>query len=635
MPVLVLLIFIPFVVSGIYGFTNFLSEGNAIAKVGGEPITQQELEVAQRERIDRLTQMLGPNVDPSLFDTPQARAATLDALLSERSLAHEIARTRLSVDNRRLQEVIGGIPQFQSNGHFDYDTYKALIAAQGMSIPGFEARLRSDLLRKTLADGVTDTALLPKTVADRLWALQQEKRAVRELRFKPEDFLSKASVGDDAIKAEYESNPDRFKTPEVARVEYLVLRPEDVASKIAIPEADAKSFYDKSQARWSEAEQRRASHILITAGAGGSAPDKAAARKLADELLARVRANPGSFAKLAQEYSKDPGSAEKGGDLGWFGRGMMVKPFEDAAFGLKEGAISDVVESDFGFHIIRVTGIKPASVKPFDQVRAQIENELRRTAAQKTFADTAEQFSNFVYEQSDGLKAAADKFQLQLQTVDGLTRQGMPRQPELARIFTPAVIDAVFSSDSLTKKRNSKAIEIGGGALVSARVLEYKPAAVQPLEQVRARIKAQLEGAAAARLARQAGEARLAELQKAPAEGASEAGFEATHLVGRQDPQGLPLASVAAIMAAPADKLPAYVGVDLAGGGYSVVRVLGVQAPDTASGEARQREEKTWLQQIASADERAYLDALRERFDAHVVRADLGRTAGKAADSSN
>ena len=614
--VMMLFIIPTFIATGVYSYNQFLGTDTSIAQVGPERISQQDLDVAFRERMDRMSQMLGANFDARVFDTPQARAATLDSLLSERALKLAIQRSHLLVSDDKLQDVIGSTPAFQQSGHFDYDTYKALLASRGMSERSFEADLRGDLARQTLVEAVSDSAVLPKTVSDRLWQLQHEKREVRQQVFKPDAYLDKVEVTDDAIKADYEKNKSRYMTPETVKAEYVVLRAADLASSVSVSDAEVRAFYDQNMKRWGQPERRQASHILITAGPTGSAPDKAAARKLAESVLAKVRANPADFARLAKENSKDPGSAQKGGDLGWFGRGMMVKPFEDAAFSMKQGETSGVVESDFGFHIIRVTGVEAATTKPFEEVKGQIESELRQQAAEKRFSETAEQFSNFVYEQSDGLKAAADKFKLQLREVDGLTRQGAASQ-EANAVFAPAVIEAVFAPDSLDKRRNTKAVEIGGNALVSARVLDHHAAAPIPLEAIKANIKSTLQRTAAAEMARKAGKARLAELQKTPGDN----GFDPPRWVGRDDPQQLAPTALTSIMQLPPARLPAYVGADSTDGGYLVLHVLSTKPADQPAADAAAGASEEWLKQISSSDEMSYVRGLRERFGAKVLRA--------------
>jgi peptidyl-prolyl cis-trans isomerase D len=619
MPVLSLVVFLPFVLGGVYGFRNLISEDTTVAKIDGEAISQQEFEAAQRDRVERMVAMLGAKVDTRLFDTPQMRAATLDNLLGEKAIEHEAAHLHLTVTDAQMKTLIASVPQFQRNGAFDYPTYLQLIEARGMTEGAFEARVRTDVTRQTLQAGVVGGAIVPKTVVARLRALDGERRQIRRLAFRPEDFLAQASVGDDAIKADYAANRELYRTPEHAKVEYLVLRLDDLAARATVSEAAMRDYYDRNKARWAGAEQRRASHILITVGKDGSAPDKAAARALAEDVLRQVRAKPGEFARLAREKSKDPGSADKGGDLGWFGRGMMTKPFEDAAFALKEGQISNVVETDFGFHVIQVTGAKDSQARPFEEVRATIEAEMRKQAAQKTYAELADQFTNFVYEQSDGLAAAAEKFKLPLQTADRLTRQGLPQQPDKAAIFTPAVLEAAFSADALEKHRNTKAIDVGNSTLVSVHVAEYTPSAVPPLEAVRDAIKGKLQRLAAAKLAREAGEARLAQLKQA----ADDKGFEPVRDLGRRDIPYLPVAAINAIMTLPQDRLPAYVGVDQADGAFAIVHVLGASSVEPGSDAKRAEQQKEWDERYATAEQVSYVQALRERFGARVTRADL------------
>ena len=615
--ILMVVIVVSFVLTGAYGYRQFIATDTSIATVGPEKISQQDLDVALRERIDRMAQTLGPNFDPRALDTPQARSAVLDSLLSERALKLEIRRAHVLVTDSQLQDVIGSTPAFQQAGHFDYDTYRTLLASRGMNERAFESDVRDELARRTLVQAISDSAFLPKTVSDRLWQLQHEKREIRQLVFQPDSYLSKVDIGDDAIRAEYEKNKSRYMTPEAVKAEYVVLRATDLVSQIKIPADDVRAFYEHNLSRWGAPERRRASHILITAGAGGSAPTQEEARKLAESILAKVRANPSEFARFAKEDSKDPGSAQKGGDLGWFGRGMMVKPFEDTVFSLKEGETSAVVQTDFGFHIIRVTGIDPARTKPFDEVKDQIEAELRQQAAEKRFSEVADQFSNFVYEQAAGLKAAADKFQLQLHQADGITRSGAPA--EAARDLTPAVLQELFAPDSLAKRQNTKAVDIGGNALVSARVLDYHSSAPIPLEAVRANIKGSLQRAAAAEMARKAGQARLAELQKT----ASDDGFDAGRWVGRDDPQQLLPAAVTSVMQLASAKLPAYVAAEAGNGTYVVLHVLSVKAADPPAADAAAGASQQWLQQISSSDEVSFVHALRERFGAKIIHTDL------------
>ncbi len=613
---LVLLVFPSFVATGIYGYNRFMSGEEAVARIGGETISPRQFEAAHRERLQQIRQALGDNFDPAAFDTPAAREASLNALLGERALRAEAASSYLGVSENRLRQVIASVPAFQQDGKFSYERYRTLLAAQGMSEAMFEQRVREDLARQVLLDGVARSALVPAAVAERLASLLQETRSVREKVFRPEDFVAQVKIDEAAIRGHYEANRAQFETKESIDAELLALTLDDIARQVSAPGAELRSYYEQNKASFAEPEQRRASHILLTVGEGGSARDKEGARKLAQELLARVRARPEEFAKLAQEHSKDPGSASQGGDLGFFGRGMMVKPFEQAAFALKPGEISDIVESEFGLHIIRVTEVKGGTVPPFEQVKAQIESTYRRQQAQKKFAEAAEQFSNLVYEQADSLQPAADKLGLSIVAVPNVTREGPPPGAPGAAQMTPAVVQALFSDDALNKRRNIAAVEVGGNALVSARVKEHRPARLRPLEEVAEQIRAQLVRERAAALAREAATSAAESLRKAP----SEAGFSPPRSVTRGQAPGLSAEAVRRVMQVPADKLPAFVVAEAGGGAQAVYWILDAKVPEKTDGQAIAQLRRGIEQQQAAADDLAYVAELKRKHRAEVVR---------------
>ncbi len=618
---LTLLVFPSFVATGIYGYNRFMSDEQAVAEIGGETISPQQFEAAHRERLDQVRQALGENFDPAVFDTPAAREASLNALLGDRALRREAAEAHLAVGENRLRQVIAAIPAFQDEGRFSYERYRTLLAAQGMSEAMFEQRLREDLARQALLDGVARSAVVPAALTDRLAALLQETRKVRERRFRPEDFVARVAIGDDAIRSYYEANRAQFETKESIDVQVLALTLDDVARQVSVPPAELQSYYEQNKASFAEPEQRRASHILLTVGEGGSAKDKDAARKLAQDLLARVRAKPDDFAKLAQEYSKDPGSAAKGGDLGFVGRGMMVKPFEDAVFGLKSGETSDIVDTEFGLHIIRVTEIKGGAVPAFEQVKDKIEATFRQQQAQKRFAEAAEQFTNIVYEQSDSLQPAADKLGLKIQTVANVTRDGVPRGSPGAALLPSAAVQALFADDALNKKRNIAAVEVGGNTLVSARVVEHRPARLRSVEEAGAQIRERLVREQSVRLAREAASAAAEALRKSPAE----AGFSPPRSVSRGQAEGMTPAALTEVMRIPADSLPAFVVADSAMGAQSVFWVLDSRRPDKTDPQALLQLRRSVEQQQAAADDQAYVAELKRKFKAHIV--DAQRTA--------
>ncbi len=629
MMLFILVLILPsFVFFGIQGYNSYVDKDGALATVDGAPITQQEYDAALRDRVERLRQGLGANFDPKLLETPEARAAVLDQLVLDRALANEAAKSNVVITVDRLREFISNVPAFQQDGKFSYDRYKAFLASRGQSEASFEQSLRNDLRKQTFVQAVVESAITPKQVIDRIERILLEQREVRELRFPAEQFASKVSITDAQVAEYYQANRTQFEIPESVRVEYVVLSPDTVAGNVKVAEEAVKSYYEQNKARYGTEEQRRASHILIAA----EGSDKAGARKKAEEILAKVKANPNDFAKLARENSKDSGSAVQGGDLGFFGRGMMVKPFEETAYRLKAGEISDVVETDFGFHIIRVTEIKPAQAKPFADVRADIERELKSQQAQKNFTEAADQFTNLVYEQADSLQPAVQKLNLKLLSADNLTRRGL--LPHLG----PRVVEAIFAEDSLKNRRNTQAIEVATNTLVSARVLEHRPASVQPLEKVASEIRQLLERREAVRLAREAGEQRLAELRKEP----SDAGFSAPKVVSRRQPQDMPPDALTEVLRIPADKLPQFVGTEIgtdfrsaSGAGYVIVKVTASKPGEPIPPAQRDAQARAINQQAAAAAEYTYAEGLKARHNVKILRADLQRkTEEKAAAKS-
>ncbi len=618
---LTLLVFPSFIATGIYGYNRFMSDEQAVARIAGEPVSPQQFEAAHRERLEQVRQALGENFDPAAFDTPAAREASLNSLLGERALRKEAADANVVVSENRLRQVIASVPAFQDDGKFSYDRYKTLLAAQGMNEAVFEQRVREDLARQILLEGVARSAIVPAELAGRLTELVQESRTVRERRFRPEEFVAQVTIGEEAIKAYYEANRAQFETKESIDVQLVALTLEDIARQVSVPPAELQSYYEQNRASFAEAEQRRASHILLTVGDGGSAKDKDGARKLAQDLLARVRARPDDFARLAQENSKDPGSAGKGGDLGFFARGMMVKPFEDAVFGLKPGEISDIVETDFGLHIIRVTEVKGGAVAPFDEVKGKIEETFRRQQAQKKLAEAAEQFTNIVYEQSDSLQPAADKLGLKIRTVANVTRDGAPRSEPAAALLPAAAVQALFGDDALNKKRNIAAVEIGS-TLVSARVVEHRPARLRPVEEVGAQIRERLVREEAIRLAREAANGAAEALRKAPAE----SGFSPPRTVSRGQAENMSPDALREVMRAPAEQLPAFVVAESGLGVQSVFWVLESKRPEKADAQTISQLRRGIEQQLAAADDQAYIAELKRKYKAEVI--DAARAAG-------
>ncbi|HJV60472.1 MAG TPA: SurA N-terminal domain-containing protein [Albitalea sp.] len=624
--ILVLLIFPSFVFFGIQGYSRFSGGGNnTVAKVAGRSITQAEWEAAHRDQVERLRRQM-PGVDPKLLDTPQMRERTLDTLVRENVMLAAADKLHLVTTDERLQRIFATDPQFAPLRNPDGSVNKELIGAQGMSSAGFEQRLRQDLTMRQVIQGIDGTVFAPAAVAATALDAFFQQREVQVQRFDPKDYVAKASPTDAQLEAFYKdpANAAMFQAPEQANIEYLVLDIDALKKGVTVSENDLRDYYKSNQSRYGTPEERRASHILVKVDKSAPADVRAKAKAKAESLLAEVKKNPAAFAEIAKKNSDDPGSAERGGDLDWFARGAMVKPFEDAAFSLKQGQVSGLVESDFGYHIIMVTGARGGETKTFEEVRPQIEDEVRKQLAQKKFAEVAVDFTNMVYEQSDSLKPAADKFKLELHTAQGVKRT--PQPGATGQLASPKFLDALFAGDTVRNKRNTDAVETAPNQLVSGRVLQYSPAHTLPFAEVKDKVRETLVAHQAAALARKEGEARLAEVKKAPQ--TALAGEPIT--VSRAQARNLPQPAVDAVLRASTASLPTAVGVDLGDAGYIVARITKVVgrdpvAADTARGQAQV------AQALGDAEAQAYYAALKARMKVDIKEKALAPLEGASA----
>jgi peptidyl-prolyl cis-trans isomerase D len=606
------LIAITFAFFGLESYVRDPGSAGDIAKIGDLKINQQQFQQALRDQQDRLRAQLGDQFDAKLLDAPEARKAVLDDLINQRLLMLEANKHRMFVSDEAIRQTILGIQAFSVDGQFSNERYEAALRAQGMTPAGFEAQLRQDLTLQQLAGSVARSTINANASVDRILALQTEKRDVSEVRINLENYLDKVKLADGAARKYYDENSKQFQVPEQAMAEYVVLSMDAISSQLAVSDAEIQSWYDGHRNQFEQPEERRASHILVASEKLGV--DKA--RLKAEELLAEIRKNPGRFAELAGKNSDDPGSASKGGDLGFFGRGMMVKPFEDTAFALGEGEISGVVESDFGFHIIKVSAIRAAKLKPLAEVRAQIEADLRKTAASRKFAEAAEAFSNTVYEQADSLAPVAETFKLKINRSGWLERQPNPANGPLVN---QKLLNSLFGEDSVKNRRNTEAVEVATNTLIAARIVDYRPATLQEFEGLKASIETLLRRQEAQVLARQEGEARLAALKN----GEDRQSWSAGKVVSRMDARALPPPAVPLVFRMDAGKLPAYAGVELPGSGYALYRLNRVDAGaalDDASRKALQGQLDGFS---AQEDLRLYLTALRNRYKVEINQAAL------------
>lgn len=612
---LFLLVIPSFVLVGID--SNYFSEKSpVVARVDGHKITQADWDNAHREETDRIRAQ-SPNVDPKQLDTPQARYATLERLVRDRVFAAAAQSSHLITSDARLARALQDIPAIAAlkrpDGSLDTEAYRSLVGAQGLTPEGFEANVRRELSVSQVMGGVMSTAFATDAAAKLAFDSLYQRREIQVARFNASDYAKQVNPTDADIEAFYKANAQRFQQQEQAAVEYVVLDLDSVRSGIRVNEDDLRTYYKENLTRLAAKEERRASHILINAAKDTPAADRDQAKARAQELLAQVRKSPASFAEVAKKSSQDSGSAPAGGDLNFFGRGAMVKPFEDAVFAMKKGEISDVVESDFGYHIILLTDIKTPRQPSFEELRPSLEAELKQQQAQRKFAEVAEAFTNSVYEQPDSLKPVADSLKLKIQTAEGVTR--VPGPGASGPLASPKFLEALFANDSVEGKRNTSAIEVGPSQLVAGRISTYTPTRTLPLQEVSDRARLLLIAEKSAELARKDAEAKKAAWtgNAAPA-----AGLAPAVVVSRDQTQNLPRAVVDAALRASPDNLPSWVSADLGSQGTAVVKVLriipreGVDAQQAA--QQRQQLQQWWT----TAEGFAYYEMLKERFKVQI-----------------
>lgn len=615
--VFLVLIALPFAFWGVDSYMRDAGAGGDLASVGETKITAQQFQQAQRDQQERLRQSMGSNFRPESMETPEARLAVLNSLIDQRLLLLEASKGGLGAGDELLREIIGKIPALQEDGQFSMARYETVLRGQGMTQAQFEAQLRQDLTLQQLVGAISDTGIVANTAAEAMLRIQSEERQVAELRISPEQFADKVKVDLAVMQKFYDENKAQFQIPEQAKAEYVILSLDALLARMTVSEAEAKAWYESHKDRYQQAEERRASHILVM---GATAAEKTKARSKAEEILKELKKAPARFAELARQHSQDPGSAQNGGDLGFFGRGMMVKPFEDTVFSQKEGEISGLVESEFGYHIIKVTGIKPGKQSSFAEVRREIEDEVKRQQAARKFAEAAESFGNIVYEQADSLAPAAEKFGLKIEQTNWLPRAASPQVlAALGPFGNEKLLASLFSEDSLKNKRNTEVVEIAPNTLLAARVLEHRPATLKPFDSVKADLELRLKAEEAAALARKAGEEKLAELRQG---GEDKLGWALVKNVSRLQGRQVPPVAMQAIFQADVKKLPSYVGVST-GGNYLLYKIMKVSQPQTTDENKRKVLQRDYSMMAAQEDFAAYLAALRARYKIDINTAAL------------
>lgn len=599
------LIIVTFAVFGIDSYLQQAGSNAAVATVGGEEITVQQYGNALQNLRNQL-QAEG-RVDPALLDRPEIKQSVLDRLITTRLLRNEAQSENFRISDDQLAKYIITLPEFQNDGSFSQELYDQILAQNRLTPSQFENGMRGELLLQQVRGSLANLAYAPEQLANHAISIENQQREVSVAEIRTAEFLDEVEVTPEEVQDYYAKHKDKFRVPEQVKLEFVMMSANTLIADMQVTEDEAKEFYQANAAKFQGDEQRRASHILIGFGVSPTPQAKQEARKKAEQVLAEVKKNPEKFEELAKKHSQDPGSAERGGDLGSFGRGAMVKPFEDAVFSMRPGAISDLVESEFGYHIIKLTEIEGQG-QTYESVKPQIRAELMYQKALSKFSEQAEDFSNMVYEQSGSLQPAADAFKLQVQSSEWLSRE------EGAKFFkNDRLMDMVFSNEVLQDRRNTEAIEIAPNTLLAARVVDHKPAAPREFDEVKTGIEDFLKLEKATQLAVEKGKATLADLKQ---------GKKVENLewippvtVDRGSAQGLSDQVMSNVFKIEAGEMPAYAGVQDGNKGYLLMKVSqvtsGLEVEETDLEAARREFEAA----LASEYEAAYVDSLRKHSE--------------------
>lgn len=612
---IVILISVPFALWGIQEYLGVGSEPE-VAVVEGETITQRMLDERTRDFRESMRQSMGDAYRPDFFEDSTLKAQVREAMIEEMVLSINAGDWNLRTGDAQARGFIASIPAFQRDGRFDQQAYETAVRNQGMSRAGFEQRVRQDLLLGQLRSGVRDTAFVTETDLKTQVRLNNEMRNLRYVRIPASQFRDQLEFSEAELKRFYEANRDRYRTPEKVRLDYLLLDASSLGGLVEVDDDALAQYFEDHRTEFVVPEERAMRHILVAVSAGANEQGIQAAKEKAEDLLAQIRAG-GDFANLARNNSDDPGSAGNGGDLGWVEPGIMVPPFEEAAFALERDQVSEPVRTDFGFHIIQVTDVRGGSDAGFADVRDKVDAAYRRFEAENLYFDYAERLANSAYESPDSLTPAAEELALDVKSSDWVTRETV--LPGI--LGSPKVVNAAFSDDVLNEGNNSELIEVGPQQAVVVRVSEHQPAGVRPFETHREAIAKDYRDAKASEAAVDAGKAALAQLDAGDKSLeqlalASSWPVETPGAVGRAQ-AGIPaeLLAKAYTLKPPGPGEAAHAGVVSAEGDYFVLEVTDVAGGDlgTLTDPERQSETAQAVAQMASAQMRYFTDSLRER----------------------
>jgi len=490
----------------LFGISSYLEGGSEtpVATVNGEEISTYNYQNELSQQRQALTSRLGSDFDPALLETLGIRDTVLNNLIESRLVDQYTVENNFRFSDDQLVNRIQSNTLFHTEGSFDPELYNNVLASNRLSPQSYEVIERQNGINAQLQQGIASSAFTLDNEVAQLIRLENQSRDARYTVIPASSFVDEIEVTEADAKTHYDNNIALYQREARVKVEYIDLSIEKLMAGFEPGEDDIAQTFERLKGRFKTAEVRRASHILLGLNADDNEEQKASRLAEAEELVKKAQ-DGADFSVLAADYSEDPGSAKNGGDLGIITSGQMVKPFEDAVFSMKQDEIRGPVETQFGFHIIKLTELVEERVKTLEEAREEVIVESKRANAEATFSELVEPLQNIIFEQPDSLAPAADETGLAVETSEWFTLsegQGVAEEPAVRR--------AAFAEDVLQDGLNSQAIELGFERMVALRKLDYEPVRPRPFEEVHEDIIATLK--------LEASTARVAELAKSSIE---------------------------------------------------------------------------------------------------------------------
>jgi len=601
------IIIIPFALFGIDSYLSSVGSNVKIASVNDEPITSQELDKTESQFIAQIKSQ-DESVDPKTFQNIEFKKAVLDKLITTKLVKQEIKNSGFYISDNQVGSYISGMPEFQRDGRFSQTQYDEILSINRLTPKEFDDNIRNDLGSQQVRDSLRKLIYTPKNKIQPLVNLAYQKRDVSIFELKQNTYKKKVDLSDKALKKVYEESKSSFIQSDQVKIEFIIYSVAGIVPNIKVADDVVKNYFTNNINRYQADQQRRAKHILFTIRSDMADNEISEIKTKALTILKEVRKNPKTFKKNAAKYSQDPESSKKGGDLGFFSRGDMTKAFDNQVFKMSKNQISDLVQTEFGYHIIMLTDIKGEEVK-FESVKNKIKGELLFNIALAEYGSNAEDFSNIIYEQSENLQKAANKFDLKIQDSEWLSFA------DAKKFFNnEAFAQAIFDKDAIAEKRNIPAIEASPNNLVAARVIDYRSSATKPFEEVKDTITEFLVEAESQKLLIDAGIKLIEDVKLNP----KAIDWIDQLVIDRVDRKGLSDSLINAIFKIDDTQLPSFSGLYDSNGEYVIVKLNKVVTENVEDNDSIDTYYNDYIALIESEVEAAYILNLRVNADLEI-----------------